>query len=281
MAKYYSDMRGWVTLFVNSSQWKGEDGIWAKRASDGAWFVLRFTDLVEAGGEEFKDTPYECTVIRLDLEELQPDRLKSALSSSGYVYLEGVGGAPSEIRNDYDQEVVASGDDCVYVMLESAIMHGVGAQLENFEGKRYVQVRGQARKAAEILMRDAASLERKLDTPWNAAGTTAREAGAGFLVFRGSGAEHELLKKISPDTPVAARHSIRHIDMGKCPFSILLPEHYRSDGSCKCDDKVHRQVMVQQWGYKDSDFKDIPTRTFVPDLGDSGKLVHRLKSNGG
>lgn len=48
----------------------------------------------------------------------------------------------------------------------------------------------------------------------------------------------------------------------KCPFAIMMvPEHYREDGSCLCDDADHRKnVMIKQWGYKAKDFKDIPLR---------------------
>lgn len=29
---------------------------------------------------------------------------------------------------------------------------------------------------------------------------------------------------------------IRLSDVGACPHCILVPEHYRDDGSCRCDD---------------------------------------------
>ena len=44
---------------------------------------------------------------------------------------------------------------------------------------------------------------------------------------------------------------------GHCPFTIFLPEHYNSDGSCKCHDPVYRKTVMKQWGYKASDFKKV------------------------
>ena len=46
----------------------------------------------------------------------------------------------------------------------------------------------------------------------------------------------------------------------KCRFAILVPEHYREDGSCKCDDAEHRKMMIKEWEYKKSAFKGIPLR---------------------
>lgn len=45
-----------------------------------------------------------------------------------------------------------------------------------------------------------------------------------------------------------------------CPFTILLPEHYREDGSCKCDDPAHRKRMIAEWEYSEEDFANIPLR---------------------
>lgn len=45
-----------------------------------------------------------------------------------------------------------------------------------------------------------------------------------------------------------------------CPFVIFDPEHYRADGTCKCDDPQHRVFMKREWEYTDADFKGIPLR---------------------
>lgn len=32
-----------------------------------------------------------------------------------------------------------------------------------------------------------------------------------------------------------------------CPHVIFLPDHYREDGSCRCDDPTH--IEMKEWGY--------------------------------
>lgn len=49
-------------------------------------------------------------------------------------------------------------------------------------------------------------------------------------------------------------------DIRRCRFTILMPEHYREDGSCKCDDRDYRNHMIRHWGYKEKDFDGIPLR---------------------
>ncbi len=34
-----------------------------------------------------------------------------------------------------------------------------------------------------------------------------------------------------------------------CPFAIFVPEHYRDDGTCKCDDPNERARMMNEWEY--------------------------------
>lgn len=36
-------------------------------------------------------------------------------------------------------------------------------------------------------------------------------------------------------------------DILKCPFRIFTPEHYREDGTCRCDDETHDEML--DWGY--------------------------------
>lgn len=53
--------------------------------------------------------------------------------------------------------------------------------------------------------------------------------------------------------------NVRHIHQASitaCPFYIMVSEHYRDDGTCKCDDPEHRKMMKKNWGYKDKDFKE-------------------------
>jgi hypothetical protein len=41
---------------------------------------------------------------------------------------------------------------------------------------------------------------------------------------------------------------INQSDMMKCPHFIMTPEHYRSDGTCRCDDITHTEMA--KWGYQ-------------------------------
>jgi hypothetical protein len=53
---------------------------------------------------------------------------------------------------------------------------------------------------------------------------------------------------------------IKQSSIAKCRFYILVPEHWRMDGTCKCDDAEHRAMMIKSWGYKKKDFDGIPLR---------------------
>jgi hypothetical protein len=48
---------------------------------------------------------------------------------------------------------------------------------------------------------------------------------------------------------------LRQSDMLKCPFCIMVPGHYRQDGTCKCNDPEHRKMMIAEWGYNEADFR--------------------------
>ena len=47
--------------------------------------------------------------------------------------------------------------------------------------------------------------------------------------------------------------SVKHIrtiqqsSIGKCAHFIMMPEHYREDESCRCDDASHTEMA--EWGY--------------------------------
>jgi hypothetical protein len=51
---------------------------------------------------------------------------------------------------------------------------------------------------------------------------------------------------------------IKQSAIAACPYFILMADHYRQDGSCKCSNKVERAKMIKNWGYKKSHFKKIP-----------------------
>ena len=42
--------------------------------------------------------------------------------------------------------------------------------------------------------------------------------------------------------------------MLRCPHVIIAFEHYRPDGSCKCDDPAEQARLIREAGYTDADF---------------------------
>ena len=56
---------------------------------------------------------------------------------------------------------------------------------------------------------------------------------------------------------------MKQSDMLKCRFAIMVPEHYRADGTCKCNDAKHRQHMIAEWEYSESDFDGIALESEV------------------
>jgi hypothetical protein len=40
---------------------------------------------------------------------------------------------------------------------------------------------------------------------------------------------------------------IKQSDIAKCPHAIFVADHYRADGTCKCDDP--NEKVMAEWGY--------------------------------
>lgn len=49
------------------------------------------------------------------------------------------------------------------------------------------------------------------------------------------------------DGTVTDKRTIKHSSIFACPHFIMVPEHYREDGTCRCDDPDHHEM--QGWGY--------------------------------
>jgi len=66
--------------------------------------------------------------------------------------------------------------------------------------------------------------------------------------------EHEVrMGTLTPSGLVNVR-TIRQSDLLACPHVILSPEHYRDDGSCRCDDPTEQARLVAEYDYQPSDF---------------------------
>lgn len=59
---------------------------------------------------------------------------------------------------------------------------------------------------------------------------------------------------VGSDGVYAHTKTIKRSDILACPFAILVPEHYREDGTCRCSDPEHRAFMKAEWEYTDADF---------------------------
>lgn len=60
---------------------------------------------------------------------------------------------------------------------------------------------------------------------------------------------------LNPDGTLTNVRFIKQSDIGRCPFFIMVAEHYREDGSCKCNDPEHRKMMKKEWEYTEEDFR--------------------------
>lgn len=194
------DIRGWKTL-CSDVNWIDYHGMWAKRAKDGSFYVLRWTNMIDAMGEhdceaDGVDT-FECEVKRVPLDELGEAELSKALEccglrkdESGAIYSDG----GDEVASAENKERAA------FVAVEACIQYGLGEPLETFtSSKRPLSLRAKARRAAEGYMRDASALTSALDRPVNALGSTAREYGRGDIdaaLMRGTSATHKLMRKL-------------------------------------------------------------------------------------
>lgn len=54
---------------------------------------------------------------------------------------------------------------------------------------------------------------------------------------------------LEPDGTETVLGEVSQADMLRCPFCIIDFEHYRPDGSCRCDDPVEQERMIKVWGY--------------------------------
>lgn len=54
--------------------------------------------------------------------------------------------------------------------------------------------------------------------------------------------------KLNPDGSLSETRNIPQSKMMECPHFIMVPEHYREDNSCRCDDPDHTEM--KEWGYR-------------------------------
>jgi len=59
---------------------------------------------------------------------------------------------------------------------------------------------------------------------------------------------------LHPDGSLTNQRAIRQADILACPHVILLPDHYREDGSCRCNDAAEQARLIREAAYSPSDF---------------------------
>jgi hypothetical protein len=52
---------------------------------------------------------------------------------------------------------------------------------------------------------------------------------------------------LHPDGTLTDESAVAVAEIRRCPWLIIAPEHYRLDGSCRCDDSEHWEM--EGWGY--------------------------------
>ena len=64
-----------------------------------------------------------------------------------------------------------------------------------------------------------------------------------------SGGDENVIRfgELTPAGPVLIR-ALAVADVRRCAHLILDPDHYRDDGSCRCDDPEH--ASMRDWGYR-------------------------------
>lgn len=180
--KKVSGMPGWTDI-GSDVNWPDYGGKWAKLAKDGSVYVVEFTNMYDACGEdECKrdgQAQYVAEAKRVALRDLHPNDLRKACDCVGLRY------SPQEIVNDTG-DVVANRSDLLHmwpiVLAEACVSFGYYEPLETFQGNTHAaRLRAQARRACESYMKDAAALEVARNRPVNKIGSTAAEYGRGDL----------------------------------------------------------------------------------------------------
>jgi hypothetical protein len=83
--------------------------------------------------------------------------------------------------------------------------------------------------------------------------TSARTGIRAFFLERSEAVENRKpgevqLGTLNPDGSLTNVRHIKQSDMAKCPHYILMPQHYREDGTCKCNDP--NETVMKEWGYE-------------------------------
>ena len=158
-----TNMKGW-TFLTGDVNWEDYGGTWARKGADDIWWVLRFDNKAEWGDGA---SGYYCEVFRIDMEEVPPEALQSAIDCCAWTH--------DDIRRDCNGDA----DSMELMYLEALRSYGLGAPMGSFDGNRAMSVRAQARRLAEELGVDDAKCGKLLRRKINQIGSTAADLGRG------------------------------------------------------------------------------------------------------
>lgn len=190
-------MKGWKDIGSDMS-WSDYGGKWARRSPDGSYYVIDWTNMYDACGEEEckrdGQSEYVCEVKRVNLAGLRPDNITSALQCVGLrLTAEGI---VSE-SGDLISGTADSRGRRELVLVEACVAYGCAEPIESFSGDIYpLRIRAEARRYAESCMRDAGLLAERLARPVNAIGSTAEEYGRGDIDAALSRGPFDMTKQI-------------------------------------------------------------------------------------
>jgi len=217
-------------------------GKWYRQVDATRYHVIELINYWEATGEKDMDKYY----VSLSEVDLNSPQLKEAIKCCG--------DDENELTDLWKVDSLAS--------------YGAKAPLGTWSGSNANKLIASAKRESRSLDNPEA-YEEAMSRPVNAIGSTAREYANGDInsaIMRGIEKKDptaELMGKITFGTinqngVVTNSRQIAQADIRKCKFSILVAEHSREDGSCKCNDKEHRAKMINEWEYSEEDFADIP-----------------------
>jgi len=244
-----SNVFRFLTGDVNYTDYGGK---WYRKVASTRYHVIELTNM----WQDTKDKTCSQYHVSLSEVDIASSQLQEALDSCG----------PDEGFRDNELAKV-----------DSLATYGCKAPLGQWNGNNYKKLITEARNESRNL-NDPEKYEAAMSRPVNAIGSTAREfAVCDFqsAIKRGvarDDANAKLMAKLhgyqpsetitfgtlNPNGQVTNVKNLNGDDIRKCRFCILSPDHYRSDGSCKCNNREHRAMMIQEWEYREEQFEGIP-----------------------
>ena len=163
--------KGWRDV-GSDCNWEDYHGLWGRRAPDGTYFFLTFTNMEDACGRDALegDNPmrYHCDVRQVAPKELDAETVAGIMSSFGW---------------DEEDMTEMTTEEVEWRLATDAAEYGVYAPLHQEGGMSYpARIRAACYREAENLMTDVVRLDDRLNRPVNRIGSTARDLRGGDIM---------------------------------------------------------------------------------------------------